>query len=66
MRHRFTREDCLDYVFWKLQNGDCEILALFELVAMKQEWISLETYKETAEVLYNRLKNQEDGKDCIL
>jgi hypothetical protein len=61
MRHRFTREDCLDYVFWKLQNGDCEILALFELVAMKQEWISLETYKETAEVLYKRLKEQDDA-----
>jgi hypothetical protein len=61
MRHRFTREDCLYYVFWKLQNGDCEILALFELVAMKQEWISLETYKETAEVLYKRLKEQDDA-----
>jgi hypothetical protein len=61
MRYHFTREDCLDYVFWKLQNGDCEIMALFELVAMKQEWISLETYKETAEILYKRLKNQENA-----
>lgn len=57
----FTREDCLDYVFHKLQEGDTEMLVLFEIIAQKHEWISIDIYKEVAEIFYQRLKQERNG-----
>jgi hypothetical protein len=47
-----TRADCIDYVIEQLSIGDPLMLAMFEDVAKRSEWIKFRTFADTAEIIY--------------
>lgn len=47
-----TRADCIDYVTEQLAIGDPVVLAIFEEMARRTEWIKFRTFADTAEIIY--------------